>query len=114
MTSQEKLDQIIAVADDMKAENIQTLDVKAKTSIADFFVVCSGNSDRHVAAIADHVSEKMAQLKSKPLRVEGGQSGWILQDYGDVVLHVMREEQRQFYDLEALWQSVQPNPDLPA
>ncbi|HEY0867781.1 MAG TPA: ribosome silencing factor [Fimbriimonas sp.] len=113
MTSEEKVKSITAIADEMKAENIETLDVRSKTSIADYFVVCSGNSDRHVSSIADRVSEKMAAQEAKPLREDTGGGGWILQDYGDVILHVMREEQRQFYDLEALWRSVRPNPDLP-
>jgi ribosome-associated protein len=112
MTAQEKVDLITAVADDMKAERVETLDVRAKTSVADFFVVCSGNSDRQVGAIADRVSEKMREAKNRPVRTEGDGSGWVLQDYGDVVLHIMREEQRQFYDLETLWNSMQPNPDL--
>jgi ribosome-associated protein len=113
MTSKEKVDEIVAVADEMKAENIETLDVRKKTSVADYFVVCSANNDRQVSAIADHVSERMRLLKNKALREEGGNSGWVLQDYGDVIFHVMREEQRQFYDLEALWKSVQPSGDLP-
>ncbi|MBS1702509.1 MAG: ribosome silencing factor [Armatimonadetes bacterium] len=112
MTSAEKVDLIRDAADDMKADRIEILDVRKKTSISDYFVVCSGTSDRHVDSIADRVAEKMATLKVKPLRTEGERSGWILQDYGDVVLHVMKEEQRQFYDLEALWESVQNNPDL--
>ena len=113
MTSQEKLNHIIAAADDLKAERIETLDVRGKTSVADYFVVCSGTSDRHVESIADKVSEELAKLKSKPLRVEGENSGWVLQDYGDVVLNVMREETRQFYDLETLWNSFQTSPDYP-
>ena len=113
MTSTEKAEMIRDAADEMKAERIETLDVRAKTSVADYFVVCSGNSDRHVQSIADRISEKMAVARAKPVRVEGDRSGWVLQDYGDVILHVMREEQRQFYDLEQLWTSVQPNPDLP-
>ncbi|MDH4387897.1 MAG: ribosome silencing factor [Fimbriimonas sp.] len=112
MTSQETLELIRNAADDMKAERIEVLDVRAKTSIADYFIVCSGTSDRHVDAIADRVSEKLVEHKLKPLRSEGERSGWILQDYGDVVLHVMKEEQRQFYDLESLWQSAQVNTDL--
>lgn len=112
MTSQEKLQIIIDTADELKAENIETLDVRSKTSLADYFVVCSGTSDRHVQSIADRVAEKMAQHKAKPVRVEGDRSGWVLQDYGDVVLHVMREEQRQFYDLETLWKTAQPDPNL--
>lgn len=112
MNTQEKLELIIAAADDLKADRIETLDVRTKTSVADFFVVCSGTSDRHVESIADKVEERLREHKERPLRVEGNRSGWVLQDYGDVVLHVMREEQRQFFDLETLWKNVQPNPDL--
>lgn len=113
MTATEKLEKITAAADELKAENIETLDVRQKTSVADFFVVCSGNSDRHVQSIAERVAEKLAEEKEKPLRVEGERSSWVLQDYGDVILHVMREEQRQFYDLETLWKNARPSPDLP-
>lgn len=112
MTSLEKSDLIREAADDMKAERIELLDVRKKTSIADYFLVCSGTSDRHVDAIAERVSEKLRDKEIKPFRSEGERSGWILQDYGDVIFHVMKEEQRQFYDLEALWESIQPNPDL--
>ena len=113
MTSTEKTEMIRDAADDMKAERIETLDVRVKTSVADYFIVCSGTSDRHVQSIADRVSEQMAIARATPVRVEGDRSGWVLQDYGDVILHVMREEQRQFYDLEQLWSNAQPNPDLP-
>jgi ribosome-associated protein len=112
MTTDEKLQVIRDTADEMKAERIETLNVREKTSMADYFVVCSGNSDRHVEAIADRVAEKMREKRSRPTRVEGERSGWVLQDYGDIVLHVMREEQRQFYDLETLWQNMKPSPDL--
>lgn len=112
MTSKEKVDHIVNAADDMKAERIETLDVHKKTSVADYFVVCSGTSERHVDAIAERVADKMAELREKPTRVEGERTGWILHDYGDVVFHVMKDEQRQFYDLETLWAAVQPNPDL--
>jgi ribosome-associated protein len=112
MTSQEKAQLIATFADDMKAERIETLDIRLKTSVADFFVLCSGNSDRHVASIVDRVSEKLRDLKVKPLRTEGLRSGWVLQDYGDVIFHVMREEERQFYDLETLWNTIQTDPNL--
>lgn len=113
MTTQEKLQTILEAADDLKAENIETLDVAKKTSIAEFFVVCSGTSDRHVESIAERIEEEMVKRRSKPLRSEGARSGWILQDYGDIMVHVMREEQRQFYDLESLWKAAQPSTDLP-
>ena len=112
MTSQEKLDIIVNAADELKAESIETLDVREKTSVADYFVVCSGTSDRHIASIADKVAERMHAQKQKPYRTEGDRTGWVLQDYGDVILHVMKEEQRQFYDLETLWKTMHPNPDL--
>lgn len=112
MTSREKTDKIVEFADDMKAEQIEVLDVHTKTSVADFFVICGGTSDRHVESIADRVAEKLRDLKVRPLRVEGARSGWVLQDYGDVLFHVMREEQRQFYDLETLWKTMKPDPSL--
>lgn len=112
MTAQEKVEKITEAADDMKAEQIETLDVGSKTSIAEYFIVCTGTSDRHVQSIAERVAEKLAISREKPLRVEGERSGWVLQDYGDVVLHVMKEEQRQFYDLETLWKNAAPDPDL--
>ncbi|RYG37349.1 ribosome silencing factor [bacterium] len=113
MTSQEKLDAIISAADELKAENIETLEVRSKTPVADYFVVCSGTSDRHIQSIADRVAERLGERREKPIRTDGERTGWVLQDYGDVILHVMREEQRQFYDLESLWKSVAPNKDLP-
>jgi ribosome-associated protein len=113
MTSTEKAEFIREAADDIKAERIETLDVHAKTSIADYFIICSGTSDRHVDAIAERVAEKMAEIKSKPLRTEGDRTGWVLQDYGDVIFHVMREEQRQFFDLESFWNGMRPTSDIP-
>lgn len=108
----EKAELIARFADEMKAERIETLDVRAKTSVSEYFVICTGNSDIHMNAVADRVREKLVEHKVKPLRVEAGGGGWILQDYGDVVFHVMREEQRQFYDLETLWNAMHPDPNL--
>lgn len=112
MNSTEKTKLIVDFAEEMKAEHIETLDVHAKTSVADYFVVCTGTSDRHVSSIAERIAEHMKTHKVKPVRVEGHRSGWVLQDYGDVVLHVMRDEQRQFYDLESLWKSMHTDPNL--
>ncbi len=113
MTSKEKTKTIVQFAEDMKADMVEILDIRAKTSVADYFIVCSGTSDRHVSSIADRVAERMKkELKEPPLRVEGDRSGWVLQDYGDVVLHVMREEQRQFFDLESLWKTMPKDPSL--
>jgi ribosome-associated protein len=114
MTAEEKVEKITEAADDIKAEQIETLDVRSKTSVAEYFIVCSGTSDRHVQAIAERVAEKLAISRIKPYRTEGERSGWVLQDYGDVVFHVMKEEQRQFYDLETLWKNMAPDPNLKA
>jgi ribosome-associated protein len=113
MTSAEKTKSIIHFVEDMKGEQIETLDVHEKTSVADTFIVCSGTSDRHVASIAERVAERMKkEHQEPPLRIEGDKSGWVLQDYGDVILHVMRDEQRQFYDLETLWKMMPRDPSL--
>ncbi len=109
MTSEEKIAIIENAADEIKAERIEKLLVREKTTIADYFIICTGTSDRHVSSIAERVAEKMAQIKEKPLRVEGERTGWILQDYGDVVFHVMREEERQYFDLESFWKTRQPD-----
>jgi ribosome-associated protein len=114
MTAQEKVDIIVATADEIKAERIEVLNIREKSSVADFFVVCSGTSDRHVESIADRVEEALQKKQVKPVRTGGERTGWVYQDYGDVVFHVMREEQRQFYDLEALWSSIEKSPDLSA
>jgi ribosome-associated protein len=103
---------ISELADDMKAERIEHLDVREKTSVADFFVVCTGTSDTHVRSIAERVAERLRERGIRPVRSEMGDSGWVLQDFGDVIFHVMREEKRQFYDLESLWQQMERNPDL--
>jgi ribosome-associated protein len=113
MTATEKATLISDAADDIKAERIETLDVHAKTSIADYFVICSGTSDRHVSAIAERVAEKLLEKSVKPLRQEGDRSGWVLQDYGDVIFHVMLDEQRQFFDLESFWKAMVPSADIP-
>jgi ribosome-associated protein len=112
MTSNEKVTAIAEVADAMKAEQIETLDVRDKTSIADYFVLCTALNDRQISSIADEVSKKLKELGERALRTEGDGSGWVLQDYGDVVLHIMRDEQRQFYDLETLWKTMRSDPDL--
>lgn len=110
MTPEEKVQVIVGVADDMKAEQIETLHVGDRTSIADYFVICSATNDRQLVSIADKAAEKMKELGSRPLRTDGGgTSGWILQDYGDVVFHVMREEQRERYDIETLWKTMSPS-----
>jgi ribosome-associated protein len=104
ITSEEKRDAIIAGAEDKKANYITALDLRGKTLIADFFVICSGTSNIHVRAVADGIVEAMEKQGIRQRRMEGySEATWILLDYGDVIVHVMSEEQRHFYGLEKLW-----------
>jgi ribosome-associated protein len=89
------------------------IDVGDILSITDHFVICSGGSDRQIKTIADEIARKLGEEKRKPLRTEGGpDTGWILLDYGDFVVHVFSDEARDYYDLERLWKDA-PRPDLP-
>ena len=88
----------------MKAEDCVTIDLSGKSSIADFMVVASGRSNRHVAAAAENVIKALEQANAGHIRVEGlRQADWVLIDAGDVVVHVFRPEVRAFYDLEKMW-----------
>lgn len=89
---------------DRKAYDLLLLDVGACTSLADFFLICTGRSDTQVQAIAQSIEENLRILGRRPRTVEGLRSGqWVLIDYGDVVVHVFLESVRAFYDLERLW-----------
>jgi len=87
-----------------RAEELVLLDVKAISSFADYFLICSGRSSRQVQGIADHVEESLRAKGIRPLGVEGRQQGhWVLMDYGDVIVHIFYEPTRRVYDLESLW-----------
>ena len=89
---------------DKKAYDLLLLDVGECTSLADFFLICTGRSDTQVQAIAQSIEENLRALGRKPRTVEGLRSGhWVLIDYGDVIVHVFLESVRAFYDLERLW-----------
>lgn len=113
-SSVEKSELIREFAEDMKAEDIQVIDVRSKTPMMDYMVVCTGTSDTHVNSIADRVAERLRDLGVKPSRNNAGAKagGWVYFDYGDVVFHVMLEEKRQFYDLETLWKTTPPDSTL--
>ena len=89
---------------DRKAYDLVVLETGRVSSIADYFVICSGRSDTQVQALAEVVEEQMALGEVRPLAVEGFPHGqWVLVDYGDVVVHIFYVPVRQFYDLERLW-----------
>lgn len=92
------------VADETRGRDIRILDLTEVTPIFDYFVICTGNSRRQMHAVAEEVDRAMKGRGSQRLGIEGyDASAWILQDYGDVVLHVFTDETRETYDLEGLW-----------
>ena len=95
---------------DAKAEDVVSIDLAGKTTIADLMVVASGRSQRHVGAIADQLLDKLKNEGVKNARVEGlPLCDWVLIDAGDVVVHIFRPEVRQFYNLEKMWSAERPN-----
>ena len=104
-------DRLLAVIkdalEDRKARDIQVLDVSERSGFADYFVLATGTSGRHVASIADHLQENAKHAGFQPTGVEGEDAGdWVLIDLGGVVVHVMRAETRAFYNLEELWSDL--------
>lgn len=100
--------------DDDKAQDIVVIDLKGKTSIADYMVVASGTSQRQISAMADHLQNKLKTAGCSGISVEGAaQCDWVLIDTGDIIVHLFRPEVRDFYNLEKIW-SVPPNDETAA
>jgi ribosome-associated protein len=98
------LDLVLTCLDDDKAEEIVSISLEGKSAIADHMVVASGRSQRHVGALADHLTRRMKEEGFGSARVEGlTQSDWVLIDGGDVIIHIFRPEVREFYKLEKMW-----------
>ena len=94
---------------DDKAEAIVVIDLDGKSSIADYMVIASGRSQRHVASTAEHLIERLKAAGLKPVPSEGlGQGDWVLIDGGDVIVHLFRPEVRDFYNLEKMWGHAVP------
>lgn len=100
--------------EDDKAENIVVIDLSRKSNIADFMVIASGRSQRHVGAMADHLRERLKREVGR-VSVEGAaRCDWVLIDGGDVIVHLFRPEVRAFYNLEKMWGAELPEPGLSA
>lgn len=96
-----------------KSYDLVLIDVREATSIADYFVICSGRSDRQVQTIAQGIEENLAKLGIKPISIEGLSRGqWVLIDFSDVIVHIFYQPIREFYDLETLWAHA-PRVELP-
>lgn len=103
-------------ADDKKADQIKIFDVEGISLLADYFLLCSGQTSIKVRAIAQHVEEELTNAGHKLYGMEGMSDGlWVLLDFGTVIVHIMREQEREFYNLERLWshgriESWEPKP----
>ena len=99
------LNLVLEVLEDAKAEDVISIDLKGKSAMADFMVVGSGRSHRHVSAITDQLLRKLKEVGAGRPRIEGQQAGdWVLIDLGDIIVHVFRPEVREFYGIEKMWQ----------
>ena|SRR5579864_7577349 len=104
MTSTELAGRIAAAAADKKARDVATLDIRGKTTIADYFVVCEGDTDRQVRAIVDNIEDACRAGGVRPLHVAGlRDASWACIDFDSVIVHVFLPGERTFYDLEGLW-----------
>lgn len=103
-SSKEMAKLVYDALEDKKGEDIQVIEIKEISIIADYFIIANGSNSSQVDALVDNVKEVLAKKGYEPLRIEGVRSAsWILMDYGDVVVHVFSREDRLFYNLERIW-----------
>ncbi|MGP7819019.1 ribosome silencing factor [Niallia sp. 01092] len=94
----------VKAADDKRAENIIALNMKGISLVSDYFIICHGNSDKQVQAIASEIKEKCAEIGVNIKRLEGyHEAKWVLVDLGDIVAHIFHRDERMYYNLERLW-----------
>ncbi len=94
----------VDIASEKKASDVILLDIRDITTFADYFVICSGNNPRQIQAIADAIDEQLGEQGAKVLHREGdAETGWMLLDFGDVIVHIFGPKEREYYRLERLW-----------
>lgn len=104
LTPEQLVEKIVKVLDNKQALDITAMKIKDLTTIGDYFVVASGNSNAQVKALAEEVENQLSKLGVEPRKVEGAQTAlWVLMDYYDVVVHIFYKETREFYSIERLW-----------
>ena len=104
MRTETMREEILRALSEAKGQDIRSLDVRGATDFTDYMIIASGTSSRHVQTLADKVRDHMRTLGCRPVGAEGEQTGdWVLIDFGDVVVHLMRPQVRDFYNLEKLW-----------
>ena len=103
-TAEQLLAAVLQSVDDDKAEDIVQIDLRGRSDVADYMVICSGRSTRQVAAISEKLADRLKQDFRISAKMEGKETGdWVLIDTGDVIVHVFRPEVREFYQLEKMW-----------
>jgi ribosome-associated protein len=113
--SKEKLSLVLEAAEEKRAVDVVTLEVSDLTLMTDYMVICSGTSNVHIRSVADGILEKLKEAGFKGIRAEGYQEArWVLIDYGDVVVHIFAEAEREFYRLEEFWRGAKPLAGAPA
>ncbi len=106
MVTNEAARKIVKILDDKKAEDIKLIRISELTVLADYFIIANGTSNTHVRALAEEVEELLAEDGILPRSIEGRSTGWILLDYGDIVVHVFTPADRDYYSLERLWKDA--------
>jgi ribosome-associated protein len=112
MTSAELAELISQAATDKKARDVVTIDLRGKTTLADYFVICEGDTDRQVRAIIDSIKDACRKHDVRPLSVAVDDGGWACADMDSVIVHVFLPGERTFYDLESLWEAMPLNEDV--
>lgn len=103
MERTELLKNIVVTLDNKKAMDIKSLEITDLTVVADYFVIATGTSGTHIRALADEVEDTLTKMGVEPNHIEGKTTGWILLDYGTVIVHLFTHDQRELYSLEHLW-----------
>ena len=104
------LQRVLSSLDDSKAQDVVTIDLRGRSPLADYMVIASGGSQRHVSALADHLLFALKDCNKGQTRVEGlSECDWVLIDLGDIIVHLFRPETREFYNLEKMWGTVNNN-----
>ncbi len=100
---------IVKIMDEKKGKDISLLDVRDITTLTDFFVICTADVVEHAKAIAEEIRVRLKQKGNMLFSEEGEKTGeWIAMDYGDVIVHIMLQDKREFYDIERIWKRVEP------
>ena len=105
--SEDLLNKITKILDAKKAIDLKTIDIKEKSSIADYMVIATGTSSTHIKSLADNVEEDLKKEEIYPNKIEGyNTNSWILMEYGDIIVNILTPEEREKYNLEELWEKI--------